>query len=414
MSFEYRDNSLFAEGVACEAIAEAHGTPCYVYSRAAIESALAQYQHALEGCEHLVCFAVKANSNIAVLDILARRGAGFDIVSVGELERVIAAGGDPGKVVFSGVVKQRHELRRALQLGIRCFNIESAAELEVLQSVAAELAVRAPISIRVNPNVDAQTHPYISTGLRENKFGVAKPEAIALLRRAKSMPNITISGLDCHIGSQLTDMAPLLEALEQLLAMIDSLADEGIRIHHLDLGGGIGVRYRNEEPPSIENYIAAVRERIADRDLVLIFEPGRSIVANAGVLLTRVHYLKQTEAHNFALVDAAMNDFIRPALYQAWVDIQPVSPGEKDSQRWDIVGPVCETADFLGKDRELTLAPDSLLAVRGAGAYGFVMSSNYNSRPRAAEIMVDGEQSYLVRERETMNDLLRGEHRLPE
>jgi diaminopimelate decarboxylase len=379
-----------------------------------MEAALAQYQRALDGCEHLICFAVKANSNLAVLDVLARCGAGFDIVSVGELERVLAAGGDPGKVVFSGVVKQRHELRRALELGIRCFNVESAAELDALQSVAAELAVQAPVSIRVNPDVDAQTHPYISTGLRENKFGVATDEAITLLRRARDMPNITIAGLDCHIGSQLTDMAPLLEALEQLLDMVDQLATEGIPIHHLDLGGGIGVCYRDEAPPAVADYIAAVRKTIGSRDIGLIFEPGRSIVANAGVLLTRVHYVKETGIHNFALVDAAMNDFIRPALYQAWVDIQTVTPRELLPRRWDIVGPVCETADFLGKDREMALAADSLLAVRGAGAYGFVMSSNYNSRPRAAEIMVDGEESHLVRERETIADLFRGEHRLPQ
>ena len=413
MSFAYRDGTLFAEGVDCALIAAEHGTPCYVYSRSSMEQALAEYQRALEGCDHLVCFAVKANSNIAVLDALARRGAGFDIVSVGELERVIAAGGDPGKVVFSGVVKQRQEMRRALQLGIRCFNVESAAELDALQNVAAELGVRAPISLRVNPDVDARTHPYISTGLKENKFGVSTDAALALLGRARAFPNIDIVGLDCHIGSQLTDMDPLLEALQQLLAMVDQLADEGVHIRHLDLGGGLGVRYRDESPPAIADYLAAVRRAVQGRELSLVFEPGRSIVANAGVLLTRVHYLKETDAHNFALVDAAMNDFIRPALYQAWVDIQPVSAPGVSAKHWDVVGPVCETADFLGKDRKIALEADTLLAVHGAGAYGFVMSSNYNSRPRAAEVMVEGDTCYLIRERESLDDLLRGEHRLP-
>lgn len=414
MGFTYRNKRLFAEELDCEAIAQEYGTPCYVYSRAAMEAALAQYHEALKGCEHLVCYAVKANSNIAVLDTLARCGAGFDIVSLGELERVLAAGGDPGKVVFSGVVKRRDEMRRALQVGIRCFNVESEAELEVLQAVAAELDVRAPVSVRVNPDVDAGTHPYISTGLRENKFGVATDAALALLRRATTMANIDITGLDCHIGSQLVDMSPLLDALQQLLLMVDSLEAEGIHIRHLDLGGGIGVRYRDEEPPAVADYIAAVRQALGDRDLGLVFEPGRSIVANAGVLLTRVHYLKETDAHSFALVDAAMNDFIRPALYQAWVDIQATSPNDAEPRLWNIVGPVCETGDFLGKDRELALAPDTLLAIHGAGAYGFVMSSNYNTRPRAAEVMIDGDNSHLIRERETIGDLLRGEHRLPQ
>ncbi|WP_439102289.1 diaminopimelate decarboxylase [Congregibacter sp.] len=414
MGFSYREKRLFAEELDCEALAEEYGTPCYVYSRAAMEAALGAYHDALSGCEHLVCYAVKANSNLAVLDTLARQGAGFDIVSMGELERVLAAGGDPGKVVFSGVVKRRDEMRRALELGIRCFNVESEAELEVLQSVAAELGKRAPVSVRVNPDVDAGTHPYISTGLRENKFGVATDIAMAMLRRAKTLPNIDAIGLDCHIGSQLVDMAPLLESLRQLLLMVDTLEAEGIRIHHLDLGGGIGVRYKDEEPPAIADYIAAVREALGDRELCLVFEPGRSIVANAGVLLTRVHYTKETDAHSFALVDAAMNDFIRPALYEAWVDIQTTGPSNEPTRTWNIVGPVCETGDFLGKDRELPLAAGSLLAIHGAGAYGFVMSSNYNTRPRAAEVMIDGKNSHLVRERESIEDLLRGEHRLPQ
>lgn len=413
MGFHTTAAGLFAEAVSCQRIAEEYGTPCYVYSRAAMERAFDEYQQALEGCEHLVCYAVKANSNLAVLDVLAQRGAGFDIVSVGELERVIRAGGDPSKVVFSGVVKQREELARALQVGIRCFNLESAAELDVLQDVAAELSLVAPVSVRVNPDVDAQTHPYISTGLRENKFGVDRAAAIELLRRAQTLNNIQVIGLDCHIGSQLTDMAPLLEALEALLGMIDELAREGIEITHLDLGGGVGVRYKDENPPAVGDYLKAVRSTVGDRKIELVFEPGRSIVANAGVLLTTVHYLKRTDAHNFALVDAAMNDFLRPALYQAWVDIQPVVPSQEDSAHWDIVGPVCETADFLGKDRDLALEAGTLLAVRGAGAYGFAMSSNYNTRPRAPELMVDGEVCHLVRERETLESLWRGEHRIP-
>jgi len=413
MAFSYDRGGLWAEGVDCADLAQRFGTPCYVYSRAAIEAGLDAYLEALEGCEHLVCYAVKANSNLAVLDVLARRGAGFDIVSVGELERVLAAGGDPSRVVFSGVVKQQRELRRALEVGIRCFNLESAAELEVLRETAAGAGLRAPVSVRVNPDVDAQTHPYISTGLRENKFGVASDEALALLERAAAMPEIDVVGLDCHIGSQLTDTTPLLEALEHLLVLVDGLARRGIELRHLDLGGGIGVRYRDEMPPSVAAYIAAVREAIGGRGLGLIFEPGRSIVANAGVLLTRVHYTKQTETHRFALVDAAMNDFIRPALYEAWVDIRCVRPADVAPLRWDIVGPVCESADFLGHDRELALDAGTLLAVHGAGAYGFVMSSNYNTRPRAAEVMVDGDEAYLVRERETIADLLRGEQRLP-
>ncbi|MEO1078510.1 MAG: diaminopimelate decarboxylase [Pseudomonadota bacterium] len=412
-NIRHENGQLLIEDVACSRIAERFDTPCFVYSRRAIEEALDAYQDALAGCEHLICYAVKANSNLAVLDLLARRGAGFDIVSVGELERVIAAGGDPAKVVFSGVVKQRHEMQRALELGIRCFNVESAAELTALRDVAAELGRRAPVSIRVNPDVDARTHPYISTGLKENKFGVDSSEALKLLRHAATLDEIEIVGLDCHIGSQLTDSTPLLEALRQLLKLIDRLHEDGITIRHLDLGGGIGVRYRDEEPPAVGEYIAAVREAVAGRDLCLVFEPGRSIVANAGVLLTRVRYTKETEAHNFALVDAAMNDFIRPALYEAWVDIRCADETKAPARSWDVVGPVCETADFLGRERELALDAGSLLAVFGAGAYGFVMSSNYNTRPRAAELMIDGDAIHLIRERETVADLLRGEHRLP-
>jgi len=412
--FPRRDGELFAEQVPLAAIAEAAGTPCYVYSRAAMEAALDAYQDALAGCPHLVCYAVKANSNLAVLDLLARRGAGFDIVSGGELERVVAAGGDPGKVVFSGVGKQAGEMARALELGIRCFNVESPAELELLDRVARGHGVVAPVSVRVNPDVDAGTHPYISTGLKENKFGIDTDEALAVYRRAAALPGLELIGMDCHIGSQLTSTGPFLDAVTRMLELVDQLADEGIALRHLDVGGGLGVRYRDEQPPAIAAYIAALRAVVGERDLELIFEPGRSIVANAGVLLTTVNYLKHTPWHNFALVDAAMNDFIRPALYEAWVDIAAVSDSAGgETGPWDVVGPVCETADFLGRGRELVLRPGSLLAVHGAGAYGFVMSSNYNTRPRAAEVLVDGDRWHTVRERETLDDLLRGERRLP-
>lgn len=413
-SFHYQDGVLHAEQVSVDAIAAQFGTPCYVYSRSALESALRAYQEALADWPHLICYAVKANSNIAVLDVLARQGAGFDIVSVGELERVVAAGSDPARTVFSGVAKTAAEMARALELGIHCFNVESAAELEVLNRVAGSMGRTAPVSIRVNPDVDARTHPYISTGLRENKFGLGVAEALSLYRRAAALPHLEVRGVDCHIGSQLTELSPFIDALRRLLVLIDELAAEGIAIRHLDLGGGLGVRYRDEEPPAIADYIAAIREELGERQLSLVFEPGRSICANAGLLLTRVEYLKQTPEHHFALVDAGMNDMIRPALYQAWLDIQPSHrASEGVSAQWDIVGPVCETGDFLGKQRQLTLAQGSLLAVFGAGAYGFSMSSNYNSRPRAAEVMVDGGAVYQVRARETLPDLLRLESRLP-
>lgn len=411
--FNYRDNVLFAEGVALPAIAERFGTPTYVYSRAHIEAQYRAYADALVGMPHLVCFAVKANSNLGVLNVLARLGAGFDIVSRGELERVLAAGGDPGKIVFSGVGKSRDDMRRALEVGVHCFNVESAEELERLQDVAASLGKRAPISLRVNPDVDAGTHPYISTGLKENKFGIDIAKAEAVYARAAELPNLEIIGVDCHIGSQLTNLSPFLDALDRLLVLIDRLAERGIRIRHLDLGGGLGVQYRDEQPPLAGDYIAAVRERIAGRDLALVFEPGRSIVANAGVLLTRVEFLKRTDHKNFAIIDAAMNDLIRPALYQAWMDIVPVEKRDAQPQPWDIVGPICETGDFLGKDRELALAEGDLLAVRSAGAYGFVMSSNYNTRGRAAEVLVDGEQVHEVRRRETLTELFAGESLLP-
>lgn len=413
--FPYRDGKLYAENVAVSEIADTYGTPCYIYSRAALEAAFGEYRQALADCDHLVCYAVKANSNLAVLNVLARLGAGFDIVSAGELERVVAAGGEPGKIVFSGVAKKPGEMARALQLGIHCFNLESAAELEVLNRVAGELGMVAPVSVRVNPDVDAKTHPYISTGLRENKFGVTMEEALQVYQRAAALSHIEVIGLDCHIGSQLTQLSPFLDALRRLLQLIDTLTGIGIGIRHLDLGGGLGVRYRDETPPSISDYIAAIRRELGTRKLKLMFEPGRSIAANAGLLVTRVEYLKPTPLHNFALVDAAMNDMIRPALYQAWLDIQPVERHDHAPKlSWDVVGPVCETGDFLGKDRELSLEQGDLLALFGAGAYGFSMSSNYNSRGRAPELMVDGDRVHLVRERETIADIMRTERCLPE
>ena len=413
-SFHYSDGVLYAEQVSVDDIAAQFGTPCYVYSRAALEAAFHAYREALADWPHLICYAVKANSNIAVLDVLARLGAGFDIVSAGELERVMAAGGDPARTVFSGVAKTPAEMARALELGIHCFNVESAAELDVLNRVAGSMDRLAPVSIRVNPDVDARTHPYISTGLRENKFGLGVAEALPLYRRAAALPHIEVQGLDCHIGSQLTELSPFIDALRRLLVLVDELAAEGIAIRHLDLGGGLGVRYRDEQPPAIGDYIAAIRAELGTRQLPLVFEPGRSICANAGLLLTRVEYLKQTPEHNFALVDAGMNDMIRPALYQAWLDIQTSHPAtEGIAAQWDVVGPVCETGDFLGKQRQLTLQQGSLLAMFGAGAYGFSMSSNYNSRPRAAEVMVDGTAVHEVRTRETVADLLRLESRLP-
>ncbi|AZC21509.1 MULTISPECIES: diaminopimelate decarboxylase [Pseudomonas] len=413
-AFNYRDGELFAEGVALSAIAERFGTPTYVYSRAHIEAQYQAYADALAGMPHLVCFAVKANSNLGVLNVLARLGAGFDIVSGGELERVLAAGGQADKVVFSGVGKTRDDMRRALEVGVHCFNVESAEELERLQQVAAELGVRAPVSLRVNPDVDAGTHPYISTGLKENKFGIAIAAAEDVYIRAAQLPNLEIVGVDCHIGSQLTTLAPFIDALDRLLDLVDRLAECGIYLRHIDLGGGLGVRYRDEEPPLAADYVKAVRERLAGRDLALVFEPGRFIVANAGVLLTRVEYLKHTEHKDFAIVDGAMNDLIRPALYQAWMDVSAVRPRDAEPRTYDIVGPICETGDFLAKERSLALAEGDLLAVHSAGAYGFVMSSNYNTRGRAAEVLVDGDQAVQVRRRETVAELFAGESLLPE
>ena len=413
-AFNYRGGELFAEGVALSAIAERFGTPTYVYSRAHIEAQYRSYTDALHGVDHLVCFAVKANSNLGVLNLLARLGAGFDIVSGGELERVLAAGGRADRVVFSGVGKTREDMRRALEVGVHCFNVESTDELERLQVVAAEMGKVAPVSLRVNPDVDAGTHPYISTGLKENKFGIAIADAEAIYVRAAQLPNLDVVGVDCHIGSQLTTVEPFLDALDRLLVLVDRLAECGIHLRHLDLGGGVGVRYRDEQPPELADYIKAIRERVGSRDLALVFEPGRYIVANGGVLLTRVEYLKHTEHKDFAIIDAAMNDLIRPALYQAWMGVSAVKPRAGEGRAYDLVGPICETGDFLGKDRVLDLAEGDLLAVRSAGAYGFVMSSNYNTRGRCAEVLVDGDQAFEVRRRETVTELFAGESLLPE
>lgn len=413
-NFEYRNGRLCCEEVALTEVAARFGTPVYVYSRDAIERAYLAYAQALEGQDSLVCYAVKANSNLAVLNVLSRLGAGFDIVSVGELERVLRAGAKPERIVFSGVGKQPAEIRRALEVGILCFNVESEAELERVNQVAGECGKTAEISFRVNPDVDAGTHPYISTGLKENKFGIAIAEAKRIYQHAASLPHIKVVGMDCHIGSQLTELAPFMDALERLLGLIDELAEVGITIKHLDLGGGLGVCYTDETPPEPQQYIAAVRERIAGRDLKLIFEPGRSIVANAGVMLTQVEFLKETADKNFAIVDGAMNDLIRPSLYSAYQEIIPVELREDAPEKaYDIVGPVCETGDFLGKNRTLSIQAGDLLAVCSAGAYGFVMSSNYNTRGRAAEVMIDDNTMHEVRARETVHDLMRGESMLP-
>lgn len=402
-SFTYRNGQLCAESVPLADIAQQFGTPSYVYSTSHIASQLGAYQRELGSRPHLICYAVKANSNIAILELLASLGAGFDIVSQGELERVLAAGGDPGKVVFSGVAKTAAEMGRALEVGIHCFNVESIAELERLNRVALERETVAPVSLRVNPDVDAQTHPYISTGLRDNKFGIDISEAPEVYARASAMSGIRIRGVDCHIGSQLTSLAPFRNALERLLLLVDALENSGIAIEHLDLGGGLGVRYQSEQPPTPGDYMQAVLDMFGERPQTLFFEPGRSIVANAGVLLMRVEYLKENAGKHFAIVDAAMNDLLRPALYGAWMDIRPVLEGgspEAEHRSYDIVGPVCESSDFLGKDRYLALCEDDLLVVDSAGAYGFTMSSNYNTRNRSAEILVDGEHSHLIRQRE--------------
>lgn len=404
--FHYRDNELFAEDIAVAEIARRHGTPCYIYSRAALEHNLLAYEKALTGSDHLICFAVKANSNLAVLNVLARLGAGFDIVSGGELERVIRAGGDPKKVIFSGLGKTEDEIAHALELNILCFNVESEPELDRINAVAAKVGRRAPISLRVNPDVDAGTHPYISTGLKENKFGIAIDSALAVYQRAAQMNNIEIVGVDCHIGSQLTTIEPYLDAIDRVLLLVDTLTSHGIHIRHFDMGGGLGVCYRDEAPPAPAELIKAILAKLEGHELSLFLEPGRSICANAGVFVTRVEYLKHTDHKNFAIVDGAMNDLLRPALYSAWQNIVPVAQREAGSVpalTYDVVGPVCESADFLGKERPLALQQGDLLAVRSAGAYGFVMSSNYNTRNRVAEIMVDGSTATVVRQRETLD-----------
>ena len=404
---------LAVEGVTLERIARDVGTPCFVYSRAAIECAWLEYDRALAGIPHEVCYAVKANSNLAVLDVLGRLGAGFDIVSAGELERVLAAGASASRVVFSGVGKHDAEMAAALEAGVGCFNVESACELDRLAALAASAGKRAPVSLRVNPDIDAHTHPYITTGLRESKFGIPIEEAPGLYARAAAAPSLAVRGVDCHIGSQLASVTPFLAALDRVLALADALASEGIRLTHLNLGGGLGIRYRDESPPSPAELARAFAGRLAGRDLVLVLEPGRSIAGNAGVLLTRVEYLKRNGNKRFAIVDAAMNDLIRPALYGAWQDIVPVNPREGVPEPYEIVGPVCESGDFLGRGRRLVLEPGDLLAVKSAGAYGFVMSSNYNTRPRAAEVMVDGGRYHVVRRRERVRDLFARESVLP-
>jgi diaminopimelate decarboxylase len=407
--FSYRDACLYAEEVPLEALAERYGTPLYVYSRATLERHWLAFDRALGEHPHLVCYAVKANSNLAVLALLARLGSGFDIVSGGELARVQRAGGEPSRVVFSGVGKSVEEMEQALEAGIRCFNVESSAELLRLNEVAGVHGVSAPVSLRVNPDVDARTHPYISTGLKENKFGIDTDAALEAYQRAADAAHLRVAGIDCHIGSQLTEIAPFVDALDRVLQLLARIEALGIDVQHLDLGGGLGVRYRDEHPPSPEQYMRPIMARLANSSKEILIEPGRAIAANAGVLLTRVQYLKESPHKNFAIVDAAMNDLIRPALYDAWQDIVPLRQRSDLAKVYDIVGPVCETGDFLGKDRHMNLAQDDLLAVRSAGAYGFTMSSNYNSRPRAAEIMVDGHRSQLIRSRETVDSLFADE-----
>jgi len=412
-AFDYRGGVLAAEGVSLADIAARFGTPCFVYSRAALEDAYRQFDGAFGDAPHLVCYAVKANPNLALLNLLARLGSGFDIVSGGELARAIAAGGDPHKIVFSGVGKTTEEMRRALELGIHCFNVESASELDHLDAAARQAGKRAPVSIRVNPDVDPGTHPYISTGLKESKFGVAFDDALPLYRRAAGLANIEVRGIDMHIGSQIVGLDPHLQAAAKVLALVDRLSADGIRLEHIDFGGGIGIRYRDEEIVDPHQYALAIRRLLGSRPLKLLFEPGRFLVGNAGVLLTRVSYLKPGRLRNFAIVDAAMNDLLRPALYDAWHGVWPVVPRTELEQLWQVVGPVCESADFIARDRMLALAEGDLLAILSAGAYAMAMSSNYNSRARGAEVIVDGETAHLVRPRETVEELFAHESLLP-
>lgn len=411
--FDYKNGVLHAEHIALNQIANEFDTPCYVYSKAALTQAFSDFSAGLAGTNHLVCFAVKANPNIAILNLFARLGAGFDIVSGGELARVLAAGGDPQKIVFSGVGKSEHEMRAALNAGIFCFNVESRSELNRLNQVAGEMGKIAPVSLRVNPNVDAKTHPYISTGLKNNKFGVAFDDAIAVYEQAAAMPNIAVHGVDCHIGSQITELAPFIEALDLILGLVESLEAKGIHIGHIDVGGGIGITYSDETPPEFIAYAKAILAKLTHKNVKVLFEPGRALVGNAGVLLTKVEYLKLSSSKNFAIVDAAMNDLMRPALYDAYHDIVAVAPREGANSTYEIVGPVCESGDFLGHDRALNLAEGDLLAIKSAGAYGMSMASNYNTRGRAAEIMVDGDQVYLIRQREKVADLFALEQPLP-
>ncbi|WP_206486048.1 diaminopimelate decarboxylase [Thalassotalea sp. G2M2-11] len=412
--FNRRNTDLFAEDCSVASLAKSYGTPLFIYSRATIERHWHAFDQAAGDRPHLICYAVKANSNLAVLNVMARLGSGFDIVSQGELARVLQAGGDPAKVVFSGVGKKATEIAYALDKGIYCFNVESESELDRIQQVAEQKQTTASISLRVNPDVDAGTHPYISTGLKENKFGVSIDDAYRIYAKAAQYSYIQVKGIDCHIGSQLTETQPFLDALDRVLLLVDNLAEQGIELSHIDVGGGLGVCYRDEKPPHPNEYAKAIAEKLTGRDITLIFEPGRAIMANAGILVTEVEFLKTNQDRHFALVDAAMNDLIRPSLYQAWQDIIPVTEKPQlPTRNYDIVGPVCETGDFLGKDRSLAIEAGDLLAVRSSGAYGFTMSSNYNSRPRAAELMVDGEQAYLIRERESLESLWQGETLLP-
>ena len=414
-SVSIHDNQRLMEDVPLRAIVQQYGSPCYAYSKRAISENFLDYQRAMGSRDHLICYAVKSNSNIAVLQTLAKLGAGFDIVSVGELERVLMAGGDPAKVVYSGVAKTAEEMRRALKVGIHCFNVESESELRLLNKTAAETNQLAPVSLRVNPDVDAKTHPYISTGLKENKFGIDISRAQEVYQQAAQMENISVVGVDCHIGSQLTDITPFIEAMQHLLVLVDRLAELGIKLKHIDIGGGLGVRYQNEAVPSLASYMQALEPLLKDRSETLVMEPGRSITANAGILLTQVQVIKKNGDKNFAIVDAAMNDMLRPALYDAWMDINAVEViTDSEEADYDVVGPVCETGDFLAKDRTLAITEGDYLYLSSAGAYGFTMSSNYNSRPRVAEVMVDGNQTHLIRARETIEDLVRGEQLIKE
>lgn len=408
--FSYQHNVLHVENVSLQNLAETFSTPCYVYSKNALKEAYEQFSQGFAGSNHLVCFAVKANPSLAILNLFAKLGSGFDIVSGGELARVLAAGGDPKKVVFSGVGKTKAEMQAALEAGIFCFNVESASELTRLNQVAGEMGKKAPVSLRVNPNVDAKTHPYISTGLKNNKFGVAYEEALPLYLNAAAMLNIEIHGVDCHIGSQITELSPFLDAFDRVLALVDALQENGITIEHIDLGGGIGICYQDEAPPAFNDYAKSILQKLGTRKVKLVFEPGRALVGNAGILLTKVEYLKHTEAKNFAIVDAAMNDLMRPALYEAFHDIKNVQVLQQaEKHTYDIVGPVCESGDFLGRDRTLALSEGDVLAIMSAGAYGMSMSSNYNTRSRAAEVMVDGENVQLIRRREEVNELFSNE-----